>query len=264
MKSQYKRHTHRFYIALGFFFVILSLLAWFLTFRLYAANGYPPAKEELSMLSQWGDWIGGVTAPFLNVAGFIMIYVAFRQQSVDSRANQLEFQIQRFESTYFNLIQLHHQNIQHIQNSFLKSRSGESHFFQFARNFLLKNANQNFSIDKIRQLYLQLYEKNYNYIDPFARQLLFMIDYVMNTKAFQDHPSLDSEIERAEYLKILIAQLSLDELTLLYYHSLFDPSGFASQHQEQLQRFNFFDRLLGSDRLLAPEHKHWYTQKIPL
>lgn len=113
-----------------------------------------------SKVGQFGDLVGGVIGSLWALAGVILFYVALKEQRIDFKTNRevlntqaealkqqiIEFElqreelvetrkiyqiqsetlkIQRFESTFFNLINLHHQIVNSID---LKSSIGITGF----------------------------------------------------------------------------------------------------------------------------------------
>lgn len=68
-----------------------------------------------------GDTIGGVTAPFLSFFGSILVYLALKAQIKANKLVQKQFRKQQkiefrqnFETTFFNLLSIHHQIISDI------------------------------------------------------------------------------------------------------------------------------------------------------
>lgn len=68
-----------------------------------------------------GDTIGGITAPFLNFFGAILIYLALKAQIDANNKIQLQFEEQKkldyrtnFETTFFNLLNIHHDIVKNI------------------------------------------------------------------------------------------------------------------------------------------------------
>ncbi|MEZ4851042.1 MAG: putative phage abortive infection protein [Bacteroidia bacterium] len=236
----------------------LSISLSFLIFGLSYQWMYLPGTRPIGEIGAIGDWVAGLTAPFLNLTGFFMIYAAFRQQSRDTVDTRAEFQVQRFENTFFNLINLHHQNVNAIQHNFTK-KSRED-FFEFTHAYLQKALQDNRQLEKVQKAYALHYENNHNLIDHFARHLLFSLHFVHLSRAFEDHPTLDQQEEKNSYLNIMISQLSTDELFLLFYHTLFQPNVQIQQMGPLLIQYRFFDRLVGSGFLLDETHIDRYNE----
>lgn len=229
----------------------LGLLTWHLDFG--------ADQQKISLLSAAGDWIGGITAPLLNLAGFVLIYAAFKEQTASSQRARTEFELQRFEDQFFNLINLHHQNVNAIQDVWQQLKVGDNHFFAWIRHFMAKQCKEDFSPETVEAVYQTLYKDQHARIDHFARHLLLIVSIINGSQVLA---AADPKVEKAirhRYIDILSTQLSTHELVVLYYHSLFDPSGHATNSRQQLLAVGMFDRLLQdkADLLLAPHHKDW-------
>lgn len=84
---------------------------------------YPTHKE----LGPIGDWLGGTSTPLLTIAGFLMILASFilqRQQLLSSQKEVHEQKYtlgrQRFDSTFFNMVQLHNEIVKSMEYTELK------------------------------------------------------------------------------------------------------------------------------------------------
>lgn len=71
--------------------------------------------ENFSNTGAIGDTIGGITAPFINGLGAVLVYIAFKEQVKANQLVQDQFKKQEkgdirknFESTFFQLLQIHH------------------------------------------------------------------------------------------------------------------------------------------------------------
>lgn len=217
-----RRINASFYEFLGWSFVLLAFVPLFFT-RWLLPQLQDPA---LGGLSNVGEWVGGITAPFLNLAGFVMIYVAFRQQARDGEAQQ-------FDQTFFQLLNLHHQNHTTIQSSFRHGGSGSNNFFQHTREFLSRGERGKTE----REVFEAFYAKQYDHIDLFVRHVLFAARYVLDNHLLQPR-------HRAQYLELLRTQLSTDELFLLRQYCMHRGPADAALADlfQRLKTENFFER----------------------
>jgi hypothetical protein len=60
-----------------------------------------------SLASDYGDFIGGLVGPILSLAGFLLIYETISAQ-------RKTFEIQQFESKFFDLLRFHRDNVQQM------------------------------------------------------------------------------------------------------------------------------------------------------
>lgn len=246
-------NNNQIYLRGGWIAMLLALVVWITSFVVF----YLPGKRNFSEIGPLGDWVTGLTAPFLSMAGFFLIYAAFRQQSSATEAARHEFLLQRFETVFFHLIQLYHQNVQTIQDSY--GKKAQEDFFEAAHRFLKKRANNKPHFEALSIAYQEYYAQNYNHIDHFIRHLLFCINFVHLSNTFDGFDSQEARREREHYLHILQAQLSTEEMILLFYHTLCDPTGYTGQYRSLLTDYQFFGRLTLSS-LLAPGHWAAYCE----
>lgn len=234
------------YIGLGWLLILLSggLLLYLGWLRNYLHIGGENPVEN------WADWSGGLTAPLLSIAGYFFIYAAFRQQSRDSQEGQKRFLLQQFETTFFNLISLHNQNVSDIHQTTSKH---VENFFALAHSFLESQSSKDTSLAYVSRLYeQQFYAKHYNHIDHFARHLLFVLTFIDETSALGDTEK--GKAEKQRFVNILLAQLSTDELFLLFYHCMSMPD-VLQQYREVLKRYHVFGRLFQAKVLLDAQHQ---------
>ena len=229
------------YLAGGWGAILLAALSFGLSYRYLYLTG--STFQEIGPL---GDWVAGLTAPFLNLAGFFMIYAAFREQRRASQETRAGMTLQRFESTFFQLLSTHHQNVQAIQQSF--SRKSHEDFFEAAIRFLRCGQFSGLHTQDMRDRYAEFHEQNYSQADLFCRHVLFMVHYIHHNGSLPEVADRDQR----HYLDILLAQLAPDELLLLFYHTFCLESPFTAQMRPLLRAYGFFDRLVEEDLLLEP------------
>lgn len=75
--------------------------------------------KPFSELGTVGDWFGGLSGPLIGLSSFILVYLAFRLQGEQNRLQQIEFErqnktlsLQRFESSFFQLLTFHNEIVQ--------------------------------------------------------------------------------------------------------------------------------------------------------
>ncbi|RMG70668.1 MAG: hypothetical protein D6722_08370 [Bacteroidetes bacterium] len=240
------------YLAGGWGAIALAGLTFGLSYRYQYLTG-----SSLQEIGALGDWVAGLTAPFLNLAGFFMIYAAFREQRRASQETRAGFTLQRFEATFFQLLSTHHQNVQAIQQGF--SRKSHEDFFEAAIRFLRCGQFAGAHTQDIRDRYAEFHEQNYSQADLFCRHVLFMVHYVHHNGELPEVTDRDQR----HYLDILLAQLAPDELLLLFYHTACLDSPFTRQMRPLLQSYGFFQRLVDEDLLIEASHLAALQTPIP-
>jgi len=74
-----------------------------------------PADFNVSTTGQIGDTIGGTTAPYIALLAGFLTFIAFWAKLRANAQVRDQFEIQQFESQYFELIRLHKENINEMK-----------------------------------------------------------------------------------------------------------------------------------------------------
>lgn len=249
------------------------VVGFFSPFAFRYLEGGTTAKYEV--LATAGDWLAGTSAPFFSVAVSLLMYGAYKIQKKELRLTRKEMKQtrkefktqnetlkrQEFETTFFHLLELHHQIVESI---LYKSASKEIYqgrqFVSFAYSELKRD---------YENYYLQFYalptinEVSPEQFDSKCLQTVFsknfpaiernMGHYFKNffqTLRLLDKSILNAE-EKIDFAKLLIAQLTNDELCLLYYQCIYDDENI--EFGELVRRYGFFDTI-DKAMLLTPEN----------
>ena len=245
-------------------FAVLSVIAGgFFPLALRCLEGGWTA--EYAILATAGDWIGGTSAPLLSLAGFLMMYGAYKMQQEDLRLTREEMQEtrkefetqnatlkrQEFETTFFHLLKLHHQIVESIHYksaskeiyqgrqfvSFVYSelkRDYENYYLQF---WALPTINE-VSLEQFNSECLQtIFSNNFPAIE---RNMGHYFKNIFQTLRLLDKSILNTE-EKMDFAKLLMAQLSNDELCLLYYHCIYYSEDI--EFGELVRRYGFFETI---------------------
>lgn len=224
--------------------VVLAICAIFV--------GVPIFHLELEKKAvDWSSWVNNIAAPFFGLAGTIMLLLNFFRQRKDSEDNHNELLMQREESDFLQLIGLQHQNKRSIQADF----GGD--FFEvfhktindYYQNAKTAQGNNPSKIDEyIRAQYHLFYLEYYDHIDHFLLHIEYIFKLVEESSHFR-------ETDKAKKMKLLCAQLSTNELFMLFYHY------FCMNNLTQLKTYHeqhFFNRLYDAKpktHLLDIRHK---------
>lgn len=107
--------------------IILAVLG--LTSPFIVKGIFGGSTLSYDMLSNLGDWLGGTSAPLLNLAAFIMILAAYNSQQEELELTREEMKLtrkefeeqnltmslQRFENTFFNLLSVNKEIVNALQ-----------------------------------------------------------------------------------------------------------------------------------------------------
>jgi len=241
-------------------------------------------------LSNLGDWLGGTSAPLLNLAAFIMILAAYKSQQEELELTREEMKLtrqefkeqnatlglQRFENTFFNLLSNNNDIVNALQFE-SKNNQGERFtvtgrsYFNEAYNLLFE-AYENDQTRKLRKhssildelfgeideeledtkteyelikySYKYFFEEHQSYIGHYFRNLYHII------RIIDKAPIADNE--KKDFVKIVVAQLSMNELLLLFYNC------FVSQGKERFKPLVIkYGMLENMDRRWLLHHEHW-------
>lgn len=69
---------------------------------------------DFTSSGQIGDTIGGILGPFIAIAAAILTFLAFWVQFKANEQQRTDLQIERFENKFYNLIEIHRNNVNEI------------------------------------------------------------------------------------------------------------------------------------------------------
>lgn len=173
----------------------ISLLIIGLFFFLYKSSFNIKNEVDTSKLSEFGDYFGGVIGAIWSLAGVILLYVALDEQRKDIKINQnalikqieefelqrvelsetreifkeqsITLKIQRFENTFFQLINLYNEIISNLQITYNNESYEKRDVFAFGLN----------NLSNIFSVYLKEYKQNkfgdwnFNNVEELKSQL---------------------------------------------------------------------------------------------
>ncbi|WP_300433990.1 putative phage abortive infection protein [Christiangramia sp.] len=294
----------------GFILLIIAILIfvwkdWFFSFD---------SKIQSDKIAQFGDFVGGLIGSLWALAGVMLFYVALSEQRKDFQTNRMvldaqtdalkqqikEFELQReelsetrevfkiqsktlkkqqFESTFFNLVNLHHQIVNSIDlkstrnkydliermrnrdhhgnkppnEKILEITTGRDCFVRF-RNGLKylyfekdekREANSINEIDFVKKVYDEYYEKHQSDLGHYFRNLYHTFKFIKN-----------SDIENKQmYASLVRAQLSNDELFMIFYNGLSDM---GKKFKPLIEEFKILKTLNPKTLIDMKEHYHLY------
>jgi hypothetical protein len=301
--------TEKFSIQILITGIIIAFLG-LLIFMLNDWNFSIYSKIKYERFVQFSDFIGGIVGPIFALVGVILFYVALTEQRKDFATNRdalkaqtsaleqqiIEFELQRnelsetrkvfriqtetfrkqqFESTFFNLLNLHHQITNTIDLVRRESKypgieamlikdadrnekvsvttTGRDCFVIFRNKFretykYLKDENQNLDeLELVKLSYWEFYQKHQSDLGHYFRNLYHIFKFINNS----DEPNKNS------YTSLVRAQLSNDELFLLFYNCV---SSLGNEKFKPLIEEYHLLQNLNTDNLIDFE-KHYYFFK---
>ena len=216
-------------------------------------------------LGPWGDFFGGVANPILTFLTFgAVLYTLWLQQQelsltrqeLSRSATALEAQIdasksQRNENSFFQLMALHNDivNAIDLQSKGKPTQSGRDCFNTFYTR--LTNIYRTIEItgsisknERIARAYASFWNDHQPELGHYYRFLYRF--FLFTTRTF---PNDDF------YVNLLRAQLSDQELLMLFYNAL-SPQG--SSFKDMIETWALLDNM-PSSKLLAPDHHNLFS-----
>lgn len=243
----------------------------------------------------FGDMFGSVNALFsgLALAGIILTILLQRKelklQREELRDTRAEFEtqnetlkLQRFENTFFSLLNLHHQIVSAIDYRYYKSKEKERSFrsasvltatpedkeavtitgrdvFRHRYNLMLPMLKK--QPTKYEKIYLEHYEAAQTDFGHYFRNLYRMIKLVDQTDFFYDSKKVSSEEIfkiKYRYTSIIRSQISDYELLWIFYNCLSENG--IDKFKPFIEQYSLFKNI--PTNLIADiSHKDIYNDK---
>ena len=255
-------------LLIGFILLLLGIIIFIWKDSNFSMN----EKIQSEKIAQFGDFVGGIVGSIWALAGVVLFYVALSEQRNDFKTNRKvlksqtkalkqqikEFELQReelsetrkvfktqsktlksqqFESTFFNLVNLHHEIVSSIdlvsyenkpansikefseqigksgdriittgRDTFVKFRKGLKNQYKNAKND--HEGKEEFEIVNIA--YNEYYQRHQSDLGHYFRNLYHIFKFIKTSKIGN----------KLRYTSLVRAQLSNDELVMLFYNSI--------------------------------------------
>lgn len=215
---------------IGYILIFIAVLsAWGLCWWLVTINIPQNSDGTWSNRGQFGDMFGAVNALFSGCAfaGIIITILLQREelslQRKELRDTRAEFaqqnktlKLQRFETTFFNLLTLHNDLTAKLKysNAKLEGREVFQHLIsaEFDPHFFGKNFEQ-LTHSELAAMTKQYKEKVFPAIKFYVQHYLSSLESLYNFIT-----ELEIDDERQKYFKILKGYITNNELEFLYLH----------------------------------------------
>lgn len=257
-KKTKKHENHAIWRVLLMSIVLFLLAAWIFLWQreLHFCNKNYVADNVL--LGTFGDFISGI---FAFISCLLLVKTLWLQQN-DSSENYHSLELQRFNSIFFELLHLYQSEVAELSSTMYeidKNEAQEVHatnkdFFYLEKIKIQNNfiPQDNFNAD--RRLANLKYQKFYSKHGPIAycfRTLYRIYDLI-------DSSTVLSYKEKSDYIKIVRAQLSEDELFFLRYNSF---SYYGYNFRVYLHKYHVLKHLQLFDLLEFKKYwKNWNTE----
>lgn len=210
--------------------------------------------------SRWGtmgDFFGGVLNPTFSLFGLLALLVTIILQSKELSQSTKEFsksskalndqsesiKLQNFESTFFKLLSLHNEIVSSLLYNGPKQRFC---FISYIYDLELgKKDDEKINIETRSKKVDEVYDENYD-------KIAFSVEHY-HKNLYQILKFVDKKcplgIDKKQYTNIIRAQLSRDELNVLFFHGLSKYG--VKKFKILIERYGFFEHLPRDMFLLA-------------
>lgn len=258
-------------IAAASLLVVLGIVQWHLGHKEFFETAQTATQNDWG---NYGSYLQGTTASLWSLAGFFIILVAFLaqkqqllRQDVELDEQRRQFQLQhesikqqKFESSFFQLLNLHNQNVKSMRDvsPFAGAVTGLDCFERWYKSFQQFQLTENVpgggvgpkegtNIEK----YAAFYQSHQGMLGHYFRNLYHVIKFVRT-----------SDINnKRRYTTLARAQLSQYELALLYYNGLTPiPPETTNKFKALIEEFGLLENL-NRDLLLKGTDGDTYDAK---
>ncbi len=232
--------------------------------------------EEWTTRGQFGDLFGGLNTLFSGLAFSALIYAIYLQhkelklqrlelkqtreelkgQKLQLEAQNETMQKQNFENTFFELLRLHSElvrsiellNHKHGEAIVTKGRNCFKYFYKRFRSHFIAFSTTGNKLDQIAKANDRLFEEHQADLGHYFRNLYNIIKFVKSS-AVED---------KRLYTNLIRAQLSSNELALLFYNCLgyIGREKFKPLVEEYALLKNIPDEIL-----VDSSHKEFYVER---
>lgn len=125
------------YITINTILIVLSIIC--IVFSIFSPFIFTRSNEcgiDFSKTGEIGDTIGGLTSPFIGVAAVFVTGLAFYVQYKANEEVKKQFEFQKFESQFYEMLRLHKENVNEIEIETIdgKTIKGRNAFFEMKKD----------------------------------------------------------------------------------------------------------------------------------
>jgi hypothetical protein len=277
-------------------FAVLGTISFIATITVLVFNGVLwGGPLNLERADQIGSFTGGFIGVFWSVLGVLLVFRTLQMQRIEFRETQTIVLDQQFEAAYFQMLgQLHS-----IKESIRKSEkdSGPTGI-TYLRSALeeLKTRydkeldekkqsgkdysetgnqwNKKSSVEEnaefvdyrgfVRVVFDNFYQQEHAVLGHYFRLLKSIVDFVVRSRSGNSLRHRNNRGDADKYLELLQAQMTNDELALMFYYGLSRKSSNLIEERElfeKLEANNFLENI-EMKSLLDRSHHHFYRKTV--
>ena len=235
-----------------------------------------------SMKDNPGELIGGTVGTLFTITATIFLFITFKEQRLQFESTQSSEFYTRFETTYFNMLSML-EKVQESVNRNINENKEVGDFHNLTEYY--KRLKANHAIDSVKEnsikniayslkqdnlIAADVLKAKQFYGDYFAKYVQdtkcnigYFYRYIYNIVSFVYHQKKFKEPDDKEhYLNMLQAQLSDEELALIFYDaiSLYGENKTGEQKFRRMLDETHFLENIKADALLDKNHCFFYPQ----
>jgi hypothetical protein len=259
----------------------LGMISIFIPFNIL--DGFTLGRNviHIGKYNELGDFVNGITSPFLSMAAFILLFLTYSSQKTELRLNRsiLEKQYeqlskQQFESTFFNLLNLHNQIVNAITTESLRRSTVSKGVTTEERRIITGRECFIFFYEQLRAIYHQMSRNIDKSKEPIFKDGSEKIDVIYYEFFMERQSDLghyfrnlyqiikfvdDSHIpNKQDYINLIGAQLSSSELLILCFNCL---SRFGKEFKVLIEKYSLLKSISNDNELLRYECRDLFDKK---
>lgn len=232
-----------------------------------------------AIFGQYGDVLGGVVGTLLGFLTVYLLYLTYTSQKTELAETRVALKAQKMDSAFFNLLnmldnirskhdysKMHAKLMEslqeldgiHFMNLSIDSTTGKF-ISAIEREYAAKYTNPTrYEVEDLRQ---QISNKHLQFYRNYPERLGHYFRNIYNIMKYIKENDL-AEVEERRYINLLKAQLSSDELGLIFYNALSDVSKNGKgefRFKQWLDEYGFLENIDPSG--LKHRWHHWFYWK---
>lgn len=188
-----------------------------------------------------GEFIGGTIGVLFTFTATIFLFITFKEQRDQFKITKQTEYYTLFETTYFNMLNMLAKVEKSVDDNIRQSKSSASTMIEYYRNFKkqydndLQSNNEIITIEEglsEKDLQISVVQKASQYYGDYFKDYVMANDsnigyyyrYIYNVVKFvyDQYQFADVQRDRKKYLNLLQAQLSDEEMALIFYDAISD------------------------------------------
>ncbi|MDX2049474.1 MAG: putative phage abortive infection protein [Chitinophagaceae bacterium] len=229
--------------------ISVGICGWsiFSYYNTFSSNGI---STKTTNWGEFGDYLGGVLGTIFSFLSVVLIYITYKSQSKG-------FQLQQFETTFFNLLQVYRLSVERLHERRLHDLSNEYDRLIGASYYSPSNLESKdffdalyFVLDKRYKKVLEESHESgvYEGIDSFFKDYYYMIGhYIRNFISIIEFVDKHKIENKEFYISILRDAATIDELRLIFYATIWKKSEDGKRWKNMQETYKIFD-FIGNDK----------------